>query len=1129
MDALVQSATGADDALWYKDAVIYQAHVKSFYDSNNDGVGDFQGLTQKLDYLQELGITCLWLLPFFPSPLRDDGYDIADYLNVHPAYGTLDDFQALVHAAHARQIKILIELVVNHTSDQHPWFQRARQAPRGSPERDFYVWSDSDKKFPETRIIFLDTEKSNWAYDAVAGQYYWHRFFSHQPDLNHNNPAVVDAVIDVMKFWLQFGVDALRLDAVPYLCVREGTNNENLPETHAVLKRMRRELDAAYPNRMLLAEANQWPSDVRMYFGDGDECHMAFHFPLMPRMFMAVRQEERHAITEILSQTPEIPDNCQWALFLRNHDELTLEMVTDEERDYMYQVYAADPQMRLNLGIRRRLAPLMENSRRRVELMHAMLFSFPGTPIVYYGDEIGMGDNIYLGDRNGVRTPMQWSSDRNGGFSRADPARLYAPPIQDPVYGFQSINVEAQERYPFSLLNWMKRLIAMRRQHRALGRGSLEFVNCPNRKVLAYLRSDDRETILCVVNLSRAVQPAELHLQNLAGLIPVEMLGLTEFPRITDRPYFLTVGPYASYWFLLQHEPVQIAPRVTALQDPRAEIVESLPSLLMGIEWRNAFDSPSRTVIERQALRPFLQRQRWFGSKSREIKQARFTDWSAVRQTNDPAFLTIVSLEYTDARTESYFMPLALVGAEEAARVINERPASVLARITGARKGAIIDAVYDDDTCGRILELVERGSELASARGSVHGLIMGRPLDLDGDRRWSRGLGDQSNSLAFVNDRYVLKLFRRMEPGPNPEYEIGGVLTRRGFTRAPRLAGAIEYLRPNLEPGTLAVLQTMVRHQGSGWEFTVDELRRFYERVSARVSESHGADGPLGAHPALPAAPAHPAFPLPTHASLEEPPPFFAALENWYLASAATLGRRTAELHLALSETPGAAFAAEPLDASALNTLANDMRTHARASLDLLAERLGTLNEASRPLADAVLARRDLLLSRFDELRSLDGAGMRIRIHGDYHLGQVLRTEEDFVILDFEGEPGRTIIERRMKQSPLKDVAGMIRSYSYAAYAALFAFTTHAPDSQAVLEPWADTWQYWVAGAFLNGYRAIAGASALLPRDEKWDRLLRALVIEKAIYELGYEVNHRPEWVRIPLIGIRKLIGFIGD
>ena len=1109
IDAVAPAGAAADDdALWFKDAIIYQAHVKSFFDSNNDGIGDFQGLTQKLDYLHGLGITCLWILPFFPSPLKDDGYDISDYLSVHPSYGTLDDFKRFVEAAHARHIKVLIELVVNHTSDQHPWFQRARHAPPGSPERAFYVWSDTDARFPETRIIFTDTEKSNWTYDPVAKQYYWHRFFSHQPDLNHNNPAVVDAVIDVMKFWLDLGVDALRLDAVPYLCVREGTNNENLPETHAVLKRMRRELDRAHRNRMLLAEANQWPSDVRAYFGDGDECHMAFHFPLMPRMFMALRQEDRHAITEILSQTPDIPENCQWALFLRNHDELTLEMVTDEERDYMYSVYASDPQMRLNVGIRRRLAPLVENSRRRVELLNTMLFSFPGTPILYYGDEIGMGDNIYLGDRNGVRTPMQWSSDRNAGFSRADPARLYAPPIQDPVYGYQSINVEAQERYPFSPLNWMKRLIAMRRQHRVFGRGTLEFVPCSNRKLLAYLRRDDKETILIVVNLSRTVQPAELDLKPFAGLLPVEMSGLTEFPRIGEAPYFLTLGPYAYYWFTLQHEPLQKTAKAAAPADPIAAVAEALPNLFMGVEWQNALDSASRGIIERQALAAFLQRQRWFGSKSRAIREAHFSDWAPLRTGPTPSFVTVVSVEYADGRAESYLMPLALIDGDAASQMVKSAPVAVLARITGARKGAIVDGMMDDDTCSRLLALVERGDEAATKRGSVQGTRVGNPTAAFAgqpqDHKWTRASTDQSNSVAFVNDKCMLKLFRRIEPAANPEFEIGRFLTTRHFTRIPPLIGALEYLRPGFEPGTLAVVQTLVKHQGSGWEVTIDELRRYYERVAARESGEHGVD---------------------PHERADAPPAFLIALENWYLASAATLGRRTAELHLALaSATDSPAFRPEPIDRAWLEALADGMRAHASASLDLLAGKLSSLNEPSRILAEAVLASRDAMLARFDVVRRLRHGGSRIRVHGDYHLGQVLRTEEDYVILDFEGEPARSIAERRAKQSPLKDVAGMARSFGYAAYAALFAFTLHAPDAYAPLAPWADTFEHWATDAFLKGYMAAIGDSTLLPRDAAECRaLLTAFTLDKALYELGYELNNRPDWVRIPLLGIRKI------
>jgi len=1130
VDAVTPAASAAeDDPLWFKDAIIYQAHVKSFFDANNDGIGDFPGLTQKLDYLENLGVTCLWILPFFPSPLRDDGYDIADYRNVHPSYGTLDDFKAFVKAAHERQIKVLIELVVNHTSDQHPWFQRARRAAPGSPEREFYVWSDSDQKFPETRIIFTDTEKSNWSWDPVAKQYYWHRFFSHQPDLNHNNPAVVEAVIDVMKFWLDFGVDALRLDAVPYLCVRESTNNENLPETHEVLRRIRRELDASYQHRMLLAEANQWPSDVRAYFGDGDECHMAFHFPLMPRMFMALRQEDRHAITEILNQTPDIPETCQWALFLRNHDELTLEMVTDEERDYMYSVYAADPQMRINVGIRRRLAPLVENSRRQMELLHALLFSMPGTPILYYGDEIGMGDNIYLGDRNGVRTPMQWSSDRNAGFSRADPARLYAPPIQDPVYGYQSINVEAQERYPFSQLNWMKRVIAMRKQHRVAGRGPLEFVGCSNRKVLAYLRRDDRETMLIVANLARTVQPAELDLKAFAGMIPTEMVGLTEFPRVGEAPYFLALGPYAFYWFALRQESMQVGPKAAVAADPNAAIADALPSLLMGMDWQNMLDAATRGILERQALAPFLQRQRWFASKSRIIRTVRFSDWAMVRRGSTPAFLAIVSADYTDGWTDSYFLPVALVEGDAATQALKSSPASVVARITGARKGAIIDGVLDDDSCDRLLAMVERGEELASRRGAVQGTLVARDLshvtsyersvaqsaELSPARTWRRASLDQSNSVAFVDDRTVLKLFRRIEPAPNPEFEVGRFLTTRGYTRIPRLTGALEYLRPGVDAGTLSVVQDLVKHQGSGWEFSIEELRRYYERVSARMKRSGWREGQEGRE-----APETPA------GRDSQPTPFFAALENWYLATAATLGRRTAELHTTLgAATADPAFGREPLDRSALDGLAADMRAHAVASLDLLGERLPSLGDAARPLAERVLASRQVLIQRFDAIQTMADAGARIRVHGDYHLGQVLRTEEDFIILDFEGEPARSIAERRARQSPLKDIAGMMRSFSYAAYAALLAFAVHAPDEYGALEPWADTWDHWVREAFLGGYLGGIGESPLLPRAST-DRhtLLSAFMLDKALYELWYELNNRPDWVRIPLVGITKLV-----
>jgi maltose alpha-D-glucosyltransferase/alpha-amylase len=542
----------ATDPLWFKDAIIYETHVKAFFDSNNDGAGDFKGLLEKLDYLQDLGVTCLWLLPFFPSPLRDDGYDIADYTAVHPSYGTLDDFRRFLEAAHERNLRVIIELVINHTSDQHRWFQESRTAPPGSPERELYVWSDTDKKYEEARIIFSDAEKSNWTWDALANAYYWHRFFAHQPDLNFDNPLVMDRILEVLRFWLDMGVDGLRLDAIPYLVEREGTNCENLPDTHVVIRRIRREVDERYQGRLLLAEANQWPTDVRPYFGEGDECHMAFHFPLMPRIFMALRMEDRSPIVDIMTQTPDIPETCQWGLFLRNHDELTLEMVTADERDYMYLAYSADPKMKLNAGIRRRLAPLMDKNLRRIELLNSLLFSFPGTPIIYYGDEIGMGDNIYLGDRNGVRTPMQWSPDRNAGFSRANPARIYSPVIMDPVYGYEAVNVEAQLSDSSSLLQWMRNMIALRKLFKVFGRGSIEFLSPKNWRVLAYLRRYGNDRVLCVANLSRFAQAVELDLSSHTGLKPVEMFGYNEFPAIGASPYPLSLNPYGFFWFELQ-------------------------------------------------------------------------------------------------------------------------------------------------------------------------------------------------------------------------------------------------------------------------------------------------------------------------------------------------------------------------------------------------------------------------------------------------------------------------------------------------------------------------------------------------------------------------------------------------
>jgi maltose alpha-D-glucosyltransferase/alpha-amylase len=877
-----------------------------------------------------------------------------------------------------------------------------------------------------------------------------------------------------------------------------------------VLKRIRAALDARHPGRVLLAEANQWPADVRPYFGDGDECHMAFHFPLMPRMFMGLRLEERHPIVEIMNQTPEIPEACQWAIFLRNHDELTLEMVTDEERDYMYAQYATDPQMRLNLGIRRRLAPLMENSRRRIELMTSLLFSMPGTPVIYYGDEIGMGDNVYLGDRNGVRTPMQWSSDRNGGFSRADPGRLFLPAIMDPVHGYDAINVEAQERSPFSLLNWMKRMIAQRKQHPVFGRGSIEFISTSNRKVLTYVRRHEGEIVLCVANLARTVQPVEIMLPQFAGLTPVEMLGQTEFPRIGELPYFLTLAPYGFYWFRLQEAHTPMTARTAA---PADEPAVSLPALFAGVVWDSLLDGSMRLIVERHALVPFLQRQRWFQGKARSLAAARFVDWLTLRRGPHPGFLTIVEAEYRDGSREEYLLPLAMTGGAEAERVEREHSGSLVARITGARKGVLYDGVFDDATCSLLLSAMQDGRTLASRAGSVGAVSSGLAPErapADALAPISRSAPDQSNTSVLFGRRLIMKVFRRLEAGPNPDVEIGRYLAGRGFTRVPRLLGAIESSRPGREPASLVMLQEFVRNEGNAWQVTIEELGRYFERRAGR---------PL---PAISPAEIEQALSSPAAEISQD----VRAAIGTYLNTAEVLGRRTGELHAELAAAgPGdEAFAPEPMSPDDLAQLAASMRRHAAGQLDLLERSLPRLDPRKQALATAVLQRREDILRSLDEVAELEHPPIRIRIHGDYHLGQVLVSEGDITILDFEGEPARPLAERRAKSLPLRDVAGMLRSFSYAALTALGAATQHRPEDYERLEPWAAFWETWVSAVFLRAYFAAVGPTGLLPSiREDVDLLLQTFTLDKAVYELAYELNNRPDWVHIPLAGLLRL------
>jgi maltose alpha-D-glucosyltransferase/alpha-amylase len=1092
----------ADDPLWYQDAVVYQLHVRAFFDSDGNGSGDFPGLTSRLDYIQDLGVNAVWILPFYPSPMRDDGYDISDYRNVHPDFGTRRDFRLFVRAAHRRGIRVITELVINHSSDQHPWFQAARRAPAGSRKRDYYVWSDNDRKFPETRVIFTDTEASNWAWDPVAKAYYWHRFFAHQPDLNHNNPSVVKAVIRLMRFWLDLGVDGLRLDAIPYLCVREGTNNENLPETHAVIRQMRAVVDAHYRNRMFLAEANQWPEDVREYFGDGDECHMAYHFPLMPRMYMAVAQEDRYPITEILAQTPEIPANCQWALFLRNHDELTLEMVTHRERDYMYQMYAADPRMRMNVGIRRRLAPLMDNDPERIKLLNSLLLSMPGSPIIYYGDEIGMGDNFYLGDRNGMRTPMQWSPDRNAGFSRADPQRLYLPPIMDPIYGYEAVNVEAQSREPSSLLNWIKRLIAIRNAHKAFGRGAFSMLHPANRKVFAYVRQHEGEVILCAANLARSAQPVELDLGPFRGCVPVELMGGTSFPPIGELPYFLTLPGHAFFWFRLASE--SEAPSWHPIGRPAVDLpVLVLPAGIATFfpervgPTRSALAEKLHRQIEREAIPRFLPGQRWFAAKGARVETvnvAAMAEWST---QCDTWLLTIVSCEPPDQPPQQYMLPLALAWEDKDEEPLGALAAVTLARVRHrSRMGVLYDAFADDAFCNAVLTAIGVGGHLAmgpdtlvlSPTAAYPGLIAALPSESA-----LRRLSEANNNVVVFGERLFLKGFRRLQTGINPDIEMGRFLTEHApEVHAVRVGGSIELQKPDGTVAAVALLQDYVENQGDAWSYTQAYLERFLTRSLAAAPNGGVTDSEI-------------------HAS-------YCLLMN-------TLGRRTAQLHTALAAPHGdPAFDPEPIAPQELAAWARTLAEEATATLQLLRRDLGTLSGAALAVAGAVLAKANHLPERLSAL-DLPVEAVKTRMHGDFHLGQVLIVGSDVVLIGFGPSPGQGVHARRSKGSPLKDLAGMLRSLDYVAATALVKLTAERPEDLKILEPIVRAWEAVAREAFMAGYREhILGCPSWPSAPGEADGLITLFCLEGILQEVRNELASRPDGVQVPLERLLELM-----
>ena len=1076
------------DPSWHHDAIIYQLHVKAYRDSNRDGFGDFRGLLERLDYIANLGVTAVWLLPFYPSPLKDDGYDIADFTGVHPNYGSLEDVVAFLDAAHARGLRVITELVINHTSDQHPWFQRARTSPKGSTERDFYVWSDDPNKYHEARIIFTDTETSNWTWDPVAKQYFWHRFFSHQPDLNFDNPAVMEAIFKTMRFWLDMGVDGFRLDAIPYLVERDGTSNENLPETHAVIKRLRAAIDAQYRNRFLLAEANMWPEDVREYFGDGDECHMAYHFPLMPRMYMAIAQEDRHPIVEIMAQTPDIPEGCQWAIFLRNHDELTLEMVTSKERDYMYTMYAADMRARINLGIRRRLAPLMENDPDRVKLMNGMLLSMPGSPIIYYGDEIGMGDNVFVGDRNGVRTPMQWSPDRNAGFSRADPQRLYLQPIMDAMFGYEALNVEAQARDSSSLLNWTRRMLAVRKTSHAFGRGRRRFLKPGNRKILAYLSEYDSDVVLTVFNLSRAAQPVELDLSEFKGFVPIEMLGRAPFPPIGELPYLLTLASYGFYWFKLAAEadaPSWHQEGVALQEWPTLVLFDGWTSFFRDrvMPWRINMAERMRNQFELEILPRHIEIQRWYASKGTAIGRARLVDHAVWEVGGLSWMLPLLDLDGPPGGA-AYFMPLALAWEErDEERMAGVAQAAIAKVRQQAQVGLMGDAFYDEAFCRELVRAIGKGTELATANGrlvfkptaafaqvgaDIDALPVGRPS------------GVSSNTVVTLDETLFLKGYRHVREGINPELEMGRFLTEVArYPHCVPVLGALEYMANDGRTITLAMVQSYVSNQGDGWDYTLGYLERFLRDVATTdggapaVSEVHGG----------------------------------------FLALMATLGRRTAELHQALAvRTGAAAFDPEPLASADFAGFRAHAASDAEATLALLRGRLDLLPPTVQADARTLLAAAGTLQAGIEARRPVEGAGIKSRYHGDYHLGQVLVKDNDFVIIDFEGEPARSFEERRTKSSPLRDVAGMLRSFNYARWSALRRVAQNPDEAERLAAP-AVAWEQATREAFLAGYGGALDGE-----------LLALFELEKALYELRYELDNRVDWAQVPLQGVLALI-----
>jgi len=1107
-DCMPKVTTLGNDPLWYKDAIIYEVHVKCFADSDGDGIGDFRGLTSRLDYLADLGVTAVWLLPFYPSPLKDDGYDIADFMRVNPDYGTLGDFKAFLRAAHARGIRVITELVINHTSDQHAWFQRARRAKPGSVHRDFYVWSDTPERYQDARIIFKDFETSNWSWDPVAKAYFWHRFYSHQPDLNYDSPHVRREVMRVMDFWFDMGVDGMRLDAIPYLFEREGTNCENLPETYEYLKELRAHVDRRHKNKMLLAEANQWPEDAVAYFGEGKACHMAFHFPLMPRMFMAVQMEDRFPVVDILDQTPAIPETAQWALFLRNHDELTLEMVTDEERDYMYRMYARDPRARINLGIRRRLAPLLENDRRKIELMNVLLFTLPGSVVLYYGDEMGMGDNYYLGDRDGVRTPMQWSADRNAGFSRANPQRLYLPVIIDPEYHYEAVNAENQERNRSSLLWWMKGMIAMRRRFRSLGRGNMEIVSGKNPKTLAYVRVHGDEALLVVVNLSRHPQIVDLDLSAWAGRVPEEVFSRQSFPPVRTEPYAFTLGPHGYYVFSLVPEE----------EDARAAAMPHLELPPPG----GFLDRDVREALEREILAGYVTRRGWL-APDQKLRSMHLLEVLPVGSPRAPAWVLICRAFSAAHAPKLFTLVVFLAQGESADKVMAERPRDVLCVFAPAEQHhgqtLLAEGLPLAEPCGGLLELASRRRRMRGWSGElsvdVVGALARKALAVRDECKTSHFVSQRINTIVFFGDAWCLKIFRQAEEGPNPDVEIVRYLREQaGFDHTPAIAGSLRYHVPGADDAvTVAVLKEYAVAESDAAHVCRGALSRFFERVLAAAPDAVRAPRVLASPVAAALAP------LPEAAR--------GLIADGDLEFLSLCGRRTAQMHLALArETNDPAFAPEPFSRLYQRSAYQTMQSVMKRALQRLAQVLPGLSDRLAERAAEVLAGREKLLEVFRAFADHKIRCQKTRVHGDLHLAHMLWTGRDVVFIDFEGKPEKPLPQRRLKRSPFRDVADVQRSLSALAWEALHQSGQVRPEDRDRLAPWRDAWLAAAFGAFLSAYLDEAGEAAIIPDSrEDMAAMLDAYILEKALAELSRLAQESPgEELRPSLHTIRRML-----